>query len=41
MVNLAEDPDYRNVLLEHRKRIRRWVETTNDEIARPYVTSGE
>ncbi|MFH1919958.1 MAG: sulfatase-like hydrolase/transferase [Planctomycetota bacterium] len=41
MVNLAEDPDYRNVLLDHRQRIRRWVETTNDEIARPYVTSGE
>ena len=37
MVNLAESPEYRDVLDEHRKRLRRWVETTHDEIAEPYV----
>jgi len=37
MTNLAEDPQYREVLIEHRGRLRRWVEATGDEIAKPYV----
>jgi choline-sulfatase/glucosamine-6-phosphate deaminase len=37
MTNLAEDPKHRDVLEEHRRRLRRWVEETNDEIAAPYV----
>jgi arylsulfatase A-like enzyme len=41
MVNLAETPKYREVLNEHRQRLRRWVDTTGDEIAQPYVPQGE
>ena len=41
MVNLAEDPQYGQVLNDHRKRLRRWVEETNDVIALPYVPGGE
>lgn len=37
MVNLAEDPKYRDVLDEHRRRLRRWVQETGDKIAEPYV----
>ena len=41
MVNLAENPQYRDVLSEHRGRLRRWVEATGDEIAKPYVLAGK
>jgi choline-sulfatase len=41
MLNLAENPQYRDVLSEHRKRLRRWVDETNDEIAQPYVPEGD
>jgi arylsulfatase A-like enzyme len=41
MVNLAENPKYRDVLIEHRKRLRRWVDATGDEIAKPYVPGGQ
>lgn len=37
MVNLAEDPDYKDVLRQHRKRLRGWVEETDDAIAREYL----
>ncbi len=37
MVNLAEDPKYADVLEEHRRRLRQWVETAGDEIGRAYV----
>jgi arylsulfatase A-like enzyme len=37
MVNLAEEPKYRDVLNEHRKRLRAWVEETGDEIGGAYV----
>ena len=37
MRNLAADPKYRDVLLDMRRRLRRWVESTGDEIARPYL----
>ncbi len=37
MVNLAENPKYRNVLENHRRRLRGWVEQTGDKIAQPYV----
>ncbi|MHC4177113.1 MAG: sulfatase/phosphatase domain-containing protein, partial [Planctomycetota bacterium] len=37
MVNLAEDPKYRGVLEDHRRRLRRWVEQTGDKIAGPYL----
>ncbi|MGQ9575124.1 MAG: sulfatase family protein [Thermoguttaceae bacterium] len=37
MANLAERPEYRQVLDEHRRRLRRWVETTPDQIGRAYV----
>ncbi|MHC4405434.1 MAG: sulfatase family protein, partial [Planctomycetota bacterium] len=40
MVNLAESPQHRDVLDEHRRRLRRWVERTGDEIAQPYVPTG-
>ena len=40
MVNLAEKPEYRDVLEEHRRGLRRWVETTGDAIAAPYVPKG-
>jgi len=41
MVNLAEDPKYRDVLNDHRRRLRRWVEQTDDKIAEPYVPKSE
>lgn len=37
MVNLAENPDYKDVLRQHRKRLRGWVEETDDAIAREYI----
>jgi len=37
MTNLAENPKYRDVLEDHRRRLRRWVDETGDEIAKPYV----
>jgi len=37
MTNLAEDPKYRDVLEDHRRRLRRWVDETGDEIAAPYI----
>jgi len=37
MTNLAEDPKHREVLEDHRRRLRRWVDETGDEIAKPYV----
>ena len=40
MVNLAENPDFKDVLTEHRKRLRRWVEETGDAIGEPYVPTG-
>jgi choline-sulfatase len=40
MINLAEDPKYKDILTDHRKRLRRWVEETGDEIGKAYVPSG-
>ena len=40
MVNLAEVPEYKDVLNRHRARLRRWVEETGDRIAQPYVPTG-
>ena len=40
MVNLAEDPKYAQVLGDHRKRLRRWVDETDDEIGKAYVLPG-
>jgi arylsulfatase A-like enzyme len=37
MLNLAENQKYRDVLEDHRRRLRRWVEQTGDKIAEPYV----
>ncbi len=37
MQNLAETPEFQDVLTEHRRRLRRWVEETGDQIAAPYV----
>jgi arylsulfatase A-like enzyme len=37
MVNLAENPKYRDVLVEHRRRLRRWVKQTGDKIAEGYL----
>jgi arylsulfatase A-like enzyme len=39
MTNLAQDPDFQDVLNDHRRRLRNWVEETGDEIARPYIVS--
>ena len=41
MANLAEDPKYRDVLDQHRKRLRAWVEETGDEIGQAYVPGAE
>ena len=41
MKNLAETPEFQDVLNDHRRRLRRWVEETDDEIAEPYVPDGE
>jgi arylsulfatase A-like enzyme len=40
VANLAQDPDYQEVLNDHRRRLRQWVEETGDDIARPYIVSG-
>jgi len=37
MVNLAEDAEYRHVLNDHRRRLRRRVDETNDRIGQAYV----
>ena len=37
MVNLAESPDHKAVLNDHRRRLCRWVDETGDPIAQPYV----
>jgi choline-sulfatase len=37
MTNLAEEPRCRDILNQHRERLRRWVEEYGDEIAKPYV----
>jgi choline-sulfatase len=37
MVNLAEKSEYQDVLDRHRALLSRWVETTNDRIAEPYL----
>jgi len=37
MVNLAEDPGYKEILEDHRQRLRQWIEQTGDKIAEPYV----
>ncbi len=39
MANLAEDPKYRNVLVEHQRLLHRWVVDTNDEMAKAYIVS--
>ena len=41
MKNLAETPEFQDVLNDHRRRLRRWVEETDDEIAAPYVPAAE
>jgi choline-sulfatase len=40
-VNLAENPKYRDVLNQHRKRLRAWVEETGDGIGKAYVPDSE
>ena len=37
MVNLAEDPKYAQVLTDHRRRLRRWVDDTGDEIGKACI----
>ena len=37
MNNLAEDPAHFDVLREHRRRLRLWIERANDDIGREYV----
>ncbi len=37
MVNLAEDERCRDILLEHRRRLRQWVEETGDKIGQAFV----
>jgi len=37
MVNLAEDPKHAQVLSDHRRRLRRWVDETGDEIGKAYI----
>jgi len=37
MVNLAESPDHKAILNDHRRRLCRWVDETGDTIAQPYV----
>ena len=41
MQNLAEEPAYAQVLDEHRKRLRSWVEKTDDKIGKPYLIGSE
>ncbi len=41
MVNLAENPKYKGILNEHRRRLRRWIEETDDEVAKPYVSGSQ
>ncbi len=41
MHNLAENPRYRDVLNEHRRRLRRWVEQVGDRIGEEYVPAPE
>ncbi|NQT14299.1 MAG: sulfatase-like hydrolase/transferase [Planctomycetes bacterium] len=41
MVNLAEDSKYGDVLNDHRRRLGRWVDETNDEIAAPYIVPAD
>ena len=40
MDNRALDPEYEAILLEHRRRLRRWVEERGDAIGAPYVPAG-
>ena len=37
MLNLAEDASYKEILEDHRKRLRQWVTETGDKIAEAYV----
>jgi arylsulfatase A-like enzyme len=37
MLNLAEDPDYQEVLNQCRERLRQWVEETGDSAAASYI----
>ena len=37
MVNLATNPDYRDILGEHRKLLESWVKETGDPVAAEYV----
>jgi len=37
MLNLAEDPSYKDILQDHRQRLRQWIKQTGDKIAEPYV----
>jgi len=41
MVNLAEDPTYADVLNDHRRRLGRWVDETDDEIAAPFIVPAD
>ena len=41
MVNLAPDPDYRDVLNEHRRRMYRWMRRVDDRIGLEYVVRPE
>ncbi len=41
MLNLAEDPKLQPVLAEHRRRLRRWVQSTEDKFAQRYLPAGE
>ncbi len=35
--NLAEKPEFQDVLHDHRTRLRRWIEATGDEIGKAYL----
>jgi choline-sulfatase len=37
MANLAADPECKDLLNQHRRRLRRWVEQIDDEIGKAYV----
>jgi len=41
MKNLAEKPEFQDVLNDHRRRLRRWVDETDDQIAAPYVPAAK
>jgi len=41
MLNLADDPKLQPVLAEHRRRLRRWVQSTEDKFAQRYLPAGE